>query len=290
MTQITKGAITGFAFAQMWTVKDCYSYGQLNTDTAVSTPATSHAYLIRDPKTSGVPQISREVLTLTGGDTIKGARMFGPSSIDSFQITTTTLDADLVALVTRTSVDQTTNDVWSEVGFNYGLGNLPNVGLSLHANFQTIDESCDTLQKWFNLIFPSCQISPQYPTPSFQAEADMTWQVQPSMVGKRPNGDAFDSNLGLENNQDLAYAIISDYPVALTTWFADGIATTFNTAYRPMSTTVTVNSTQNHFAVNGTPTALTSIVIASGLATAAAAGSDGDVNVLMYETQFKAVS
>jgi hypothetical protein len=74
--------------------------------------------------------------------------------------------------------------------------------------------------------------------------------------------------------------------VALTTYVANGSATTFTPQYLPATSVITLNANNNMFTVDGTATALTSISTSTGLATMAAAGSSGDVNVLVYETNF----
>jgi hypothetical protein len=289
MAQVTNGIVAGWAFGQIWKAKTCYAYGQVADVDAVSTPTTSAAYLMRYPKTTGLTPIARNSITITGGDTIVGKVQFGPSELPDFTFEAASMDADLNALISKSLVDQTTNADWSMFGNNESLSVAPNMGLSLHSQLQVFGSDCDGETKWLNTIFPSVKIASSIPPFAFQAEAPTPYSVTPNFANKQPNGDAFDANIQFADNKAVYYYIISDYPIGIVTWFADGVDTTFNTVYKPISTTITVNDTPNHFAVNGTPTALTSIVVATGLATATAAGSDGDINVLMHETEFVAV-
>lgn len=290
MAQIKKGFLAGFPYAQVWTVDDDgYAKGQQSDPNSVSDGTTTHAMLMKDTKTAGFTPPTRNVLHITGGDTWRGSFMFGIGSIDPFDLSLAYLDADLVALLTGSSVDQTTNAEWSVFGMDYNETDLVQVGLMLQTNFQSKETATLGANRWLNIIFPKCQISPNWPPLGWQAEAPLTYRVQPTMTSKWPNGDAFDSNQGWEDNQAVAMGIITDYPLALTTYVADGVATTFTAGYRPISSTVTINNTPNHFAVNGTPTALSSIVTTTGIATLAAAGSASDIDVLMYETKFVAI-
>jgi hypothetical protein len=290
MAQIKKGAIAGFPFAQVWLVdNDGYAQGQLTTPDSPGTDVTTHALLMRDVKTAGFSLPQNVKIDFTGGDKYLGSFMFGIASVDAFNLTTEYLDTNVTALVSDSSVDQTTNSLWSVFGMNEMNPTLPQAGLMLQTNFQSKESGTSGLNYWLNVIIPICQIAPKWPSLAFQAEAPTTYTVQPSVATKWPNGDAFDSNQGFEGNECVAFGIVTDNPLAITTYNANGSATTFIAGYRPISTTVTVNATQNHFAVNGTPTALSSIVTTTGVATLAAAGSESDRDVLMYETRFAAI-
>jgi hypothetical protein len=290
MAQIKKGAIAGFPFAQVWRVdNDGYAQGQLTTPDSPGTDVTTHAYLMRDVKTAGFALPQNVKVDFTGGDKYLGSFMFGIASIDAFDLAAAYLDANVTALVSDSSVDQTTNTLWSVFGMNEMNPTLPQCGVMLQANFQSKEPGTSGLNYWLNLILPICQIAPKWPSLAFQSEAPSSYTIQPSVATKWPNGDSFDSNQGFEGNETVAFGIVTDNPLAITTYNADGIETTFTAGYRPISTTVTVNATQNHLAVNGTPTALSSIVTSTGVATLAAAGSSADRDVLMYETRFIAI-
>jgi hypothetical protein len=62
--------------------------------------------------------------------------------------------------------------------------------------------------------------------------------------------------------------------------------TTFTCTYRPLSTVITINATPNSFFIDGVPTALASLVIATGVATLVAEGTVGKADVLIYETAY----
>jgi hypothetical protein len=291
MAQVKYGFIAGIPYCQIFKVRDCYAYGQVADVESVSTPSTSGAYLIKDVQSAPIAQITRSAVSQTGGGRVLGTVQFGPTEIPEFTVDTGGTDADLFALVTGSSVDQTTNTLWSTFSENASRTSLPQCGMMFSSNFQTIDEDCDGEQKWLNVYVPRCKIAPSFPALLEAGVAPTQYQVTPAFTNKEINGDAFGTDIGLDDDKAWIYATVTDNPLAIVTWFADGVAITFNTVYRPINTTITVNASPNHFAVNGTPTALTSIVVATGLATAAAAGSDGDINVLIHETvKFQAVT
>lgn len=290
MTQATGGYVFGFDFAQVWRVgSSCYAMGTETDPENVANGTTTSAYLIRDPQTSGIPQISRENVTITGGNTVQAAHMFGAASIDPFTFEMGKLDAALAALMTGTSVDQTTNAYWSEFGYNEHKATLPRVGIMFSTVFQQTGADCDGATKWLNIIFPICQASPQWPAVAERTGPPSSFQIQPTFTTKRPNGDAFDSNLGFDNNKAYVYGTISeDGPIGITTHVADTSDTTYITGYRPLSTTVTVNNTPNHQTKDGVPTAATSVVTTTGVVTIPSATA-AQVYVMMYETAFVAI-
>lgn len=288
MAQTKTGFLANFEYAQIWRVDDdCYAMGTLATPNSPVADTEYAAYLLRNVGSNSFAAPSRSKVDFMAAGRTVGSHQLGLSSIDQFDLVTADIDADTFALVTDSTVDQTTNTDWTKFAANNNLTTLPRVGLSLHYAMLQTSTTCTGAIKWLNLIFPACQISAGFTGLTPGTEAPLTMQVQPTMTGKWPSGLAV-TQMALEDNRDFVYGIISDNPLAIITYFADGVTTVWNTVYKPTSTVVTINDSPNEFAVNGTLTALTSITTA-GVVTMAAAGSADDINVLTHETEFVAV-
>jgi len=288
MTQAKIGSISGAAFAQVWRNDlNGYAMGQLDDPNVPGTDVTTHALLLHDFISADIPSPERATASFRGGDRWRGSVFFGIGEYPAFPLTVQDLNAVFQSLCTGAKADQTTNAKWTVGAPDYNRVLLPSMGLMLAQRFTARDAGIAGRPRWLNMIFPEVTIGVTLPSAMFQGQQELTCQVAPVMVDKWPNGDAFDAETNLYESQTPVFYIVTDYPLAITTYVADGIETTFTTAYLPKYENVTVNDTNNHFAIAGVPTALTSIVAATGVATMAAAGDSGDIGVLMYETEFE---
>lgn len=287
---IQQGNAAGLHALQIFTVNNSgIALGQLDP-TATPTPdTTSSAYLVRGATSSAFSPRTPTVVDFRDGDTFKGQMSFGGGDLQPFDISLDQSHPSLFAMVNNSSVDSTTNSVWRIFGANPNEEDLPTVGMILTQKYQSRESGSDGVNYYLNTIIPRAEIRVNPGGAEFQARSEWSLNVTPTMASKLPNGVAFGSNQGFEGNQTDAIYIVSKKPIALTTYIADGIETTFVAGYRPSYSTVTLAAAENFFAVNGTATALSSISTTTAVATMAAAGSSGDVNVLMYETSFTAV-
>jgi hypothetical protein len=105
----------------------------------------------------------------------------------------------------------------------------------------------------------------------------------PKVVSKFPNGVAFGANQSLYKNKAVMLQIVSDRPIAMTTYIANGVATTFTAAYKPWKNTVTGGNTDNFVTKAGVATAPSSINTSTGVVTLASAGTTGDLHHIIYQ-------
>ncbi len=84
-----------------------YNYGTAGLDVANGT--LIQPYLMKYAKAAEMPLPDRTVIDFTGGDVWTGSFVYGITSLGSFSLESSTVDADLIALVSGGSVDQTTN-------------------------------------------------------------------------------------------------------------------------------------------------------------------------------------
>lgn len=292
---MTQGKQTGLAYAQIWTVDQSgYAKGQIATPDNVGTPPiTSSAYLVRDPETFNFQMPSRVVQSWQGGDRYQGSRMFGIAGLDSFEFARSQLDDAFTALVEGSAVDATTNAKYPHSAPNVSLGNLPALGMMVSQYVKLRTPGQKGAGKWLHLILPRVQISYQGSQMASQAVNPNTYSVLPDIFDRHPNGMLLSAmNLSLEDDEGVCLYFWSDYPVAVTTWIANGVATTFTTPYVPATTAVgTATDTYNWFTRDGVAEVLTSITTAGVTTPDGGAGDSGDIGVLFYATEaFAAVS
>lgn len=289
MTTTKSGNQVGMAYGQAWLRgSDGFAYGVTGENTTGDT--TMHAHLMRYMRSANVPEPSRVVTQLTGGNRWLGSVAFGINDVGTFNMILSNLDGVLNALAGGSLVDQTTNSRWSRFSNNENLADPPQMGLLFTALFQSREDGSDGTNYYVNYIIPNCQITPKFGPMSHQSEQDITYEVNPSMASGEPHGLPFGANLGLKDNKAVMYAIVTPKPLGLTTYIADGTETTFVLGYRPTSTVVASGSAANEMVLNGSVTALDSVVTSTGVATLASAGSDGDLVGVLYETDFQSIS
>jgi len=289
MAGVQIGNLAGLGYVQFWKVdEDGYAMGQVADPDAPGTDTTTHAYLCRHPVNFSPAAPSRANVDFVSAGSWDGSMLLGLDSMGLSTIRMSVLDAALLALAEGSTVDTTSNSYWAQFAANLREIDLPLMGMMLSVRIQSRTSGSDGVNKWVNRCYPRIQLAVKEPEADHLAAAELEFDITHSMSDKRPSGETLVA-LGLEDDRAPMYYISADKPVGVSTYVSNGIATSFIAGYRPLSDVVAVNATPNHFCINGTPTALDSIVPATGVATLAAAGNSGDINVLMYETGFKAI-
>lgn len=291
---MAKGNVFGFPALQVWKRgSDGYAYGQITDVTTPGTNVTSSAYAMFDGISATLPEITRALAEFRGGSVYLGSAFMGTERLAPVVIDLANYDDTLNTLVGNGSADTTTVSGWTMSGINEQNPNPTQLGAMLTLRFQSRASGTDGDNLYLNVVMPNCtgtytrvtavtQNAGENPSPS-----RLTLAL--SSATRHPTGVAFGSNQGWYNNRTSMYFIVSDYPLAVTTYIADGSATTFILGYRPKYSTVTSGNTNNWTAKNGTATAATSINTSTGVVTLAAAGSASDKHVVMYPTEFTAI-
>lgn len=291
-TSAAKGGAAGLQYVQTWLVdSDGYMLGTAGDGAAQAT--TTHALLLEFAKTAGFPSAQRVMANFTGGNRWLGMVMFGINELGTMTLTTQDINTTLFAMATAAAVDTTTNSRWRRFSDNQNAPIPVQMGMCVSTIFQSFDDGADGLNLWINFIIPRMQLTPAMPSLSYQAAADVTYTIAPTMASKEPHGLLFSAgNMALHKNKCPMYAIISPKPLAFTTYIGatGGAATTFATAYKPSSGIVTLNAAASEFARAGTLVALTSHSTSTAVATMAVAAPVDSKNSLIYETDFVAAA
>lgn len=290
---IQQGIAAGMAYAQLWKVtQEGYFAGTASDPESLSTDTVYSPYVIKDPEGFEFSLPSRNAVEWVAGDRYQGQMPFGIASIGDATFSRTMLDAVLNALITGSSVDATTNTFFAIFAPNVAAVELPLLGMLYSQRFQSRATGTKGIDYWLNLMFPRLTLSVASVGAQTQQGNPYTYNAKPTLGDKLPNGTAFSSlGIDVEDDEDLFLYFITQKPMTLVNYVADGVETTFNTVYQPISTTVTDAASPNWFATQGVQEALSSIVIASGLATMGGAQDANDNNVLMHLTnKFDAVT
>lgn len=290
-----RGQGAGFYRALAWAVDDDgYAMGTLANPNSPSVNTVYSPHLIPDPVSFSGVQVARRIVRDVGGTSNRGSVDIGSGEAQDGSFQQSNYDVDFHNLVTGTATD---NSIMP--GFQL---NSPDIDAKpATIGFMTCEGFHDRLDgaasygnpKYLSRIYLRTQFSPR----GMQASqndgtnpnpVDWTFSAQKGSV--LPNGLAISATaLGLTGNTGYYVQAITDYPLHMVTWVANGSATTFTLPYLPIYDDED-NAANNIITKNGAKTAVTSVNTSSGLVTLTAAGDSGDVWVVIYKTNYAASS
>lgn len=267
---------------------DGKAYGVAGGSQANNT--VSGAYLAKYLKSCDMPIPDRNTIDFTSKDTWNGSFQYGISSLGSFSLTLENIDADLIALLSGSSVDQTTNALWTYFAENVLAETVPQVCVIVTYRIQIRGGVLDGGDRYAHAIIPKAWCAPKGVSgaPSFQTAGEYSIQVTPTASAIHPAGVPFSSMaMNLEDDRTPILTLFTDNPIHLATYVGDGTATTFTLPYLPLSEVVTVNNSPNEFNIDGTLTALSALASDTGVATLTAPVGSGTHSAILYETNHR---
>lgn len=269
-------------------------YGQLDPDATESGDTISHALsFIGDGLSVQLPTISYKRATF-GGSRQLGSAYMGTNPLEEFEIQLSSFDANLESMLKGGAVNTSTISGATGSSPNNNNTDLNRVGVFFSARHQDRVTGSDGDNKYITWEVPNCTgyiVESPVSTSDGDNPQPVTVRLTPSFSSKHIWGVAFGSDEDLAGNKTEIYRFTSSNPFAMTTWIADGTETTFEVEYEPSSTDVTSGNTTHVFVDEGAVTAPSSFVVATGVVTVAAAGSDGDNHCAFYQVnpQFIAI-
>lgn len=285
-----RGNVFSFERAFVWRVSDAgIAHGQLDPAALPAAPATSHALEIYGPISATLPDAVFARAEFRGGGKYEGAGDMGLETLNEGQLVVSQLQPDVDALFTDSTVD-TASLTNVQISSPDSLNPSPvQVGLLLVTKIQRRDSAAAGQNKFLNIIYPLVQMRKRTPNPTQEGGVNpgaVTLTFNPAVSTYFPTGVALSSAQGWTDNSEFHYRLISDYGQALTFFLADGVATTYTLAFKPVHSDVTGGKTYNWYAKDGVLTAPTSVSTTTAVVTLAAAGSSGDLHVALYQTQY----
>lgn len=286
MAKYLNGGIDRLLIWKIFTSASNVPYMGGSAGTSLTAGDTSHAYVV-DSIRDFTPQ-GGELTTLTfeGGDRRFGTMQFGDTGKTGFTFVLEDIQNALITALNGTAVDTTSNSEFEQFSTYASAASSVAVGIGI---ITTLKDRDTGTKKFRTTIFPSCSIVFGSQFGGYQGKNTIQANVTVTPSSFHPLGTSLSAmSMSLPDNITDAIELITDNRLAATVYRSNGSDTTFTAAYRPLSSTITNNATPNWFARNGTDQALSSFSTSTAVATMAAAGTSGDVNVLIYETNYVA--
>jgi len=294
MTALTaaRGGIAGAYHLQI-AFRDANGYAKGSYVTPDSVPAntTTHAYYVGGLDSfSGAAAVYEKVTIKAGQQTI-GNVTLGISDFGDPTIQLAEYNEVLNAYIKGATADVTSVSGWAMNPTNINQVTFPRFITLIAAKWL---HSTDLTEYWLNWIYHNVQWIPASQGGSSQAGGvnpnPLTYILQQSKSTRQVTGVTMSASSGtyVVGGSDTCTVIRSVHPLALTTYVANGSATTFTLGYRPFYSTVTTGNTDNSTTLNGVATAVTTISTTTG-AVVMAAGTTADIWEVVYPTDFVAI-
>lgn len=190
-----------------------YNYGTSGVDIAEGTQVAP--YLIRYAQGAEMGLPARTNIDFTGGDVWTGSYLYGITSLGTFDLTLSTVEADLIAFTGGSSVDQTTNTRHTAFSDNITLPTPPQVWMMTVFRLQSKETGSKGANKFITLIAPRMWLSPTgiAGAPSFQAAGTYGFTIVPTVGDRYPWGLPFSSTaLDLSEDETPILYVITDNP------------------------------------------------------------------------------
>lgn len=275
-----------------------YNFGTAGPGVAEGTLVSP--YLIRYAQSAEIGLPDRTVIDFTGGDVWTGSYVYGITSLGTFEMTLSTVEAELVAFLADSTVDSVTNDRQTIFSDNIMIPTPPQAWMMIVFRIQSKEVGQKGANKFLTIILPRTWVSPKgiSGAPAFQAAGTYGFTIVPTVGDRFPWGLPFScTNLNLELDETPVLYIITDYPVHTVGYVASaGNATeTITLPFKPVGEDIatpdsSVDPLQTY--IDGraqdadSVTVETGEVIVSPIAPAASF-SGGEYIGVFYETQYE---
>lgn len=282
---MAKGNIAGLFAAQFFKMYNNYSYGQIADPGNPGSNVTSHAYLVDNPVEVTLPEFSFERAVFRGGGQFLGSVTIGLADVPEIPFVFSDIDDTLIQLSGGGSSDTTTVSGFEISSLNELNPDPNDLGVFLTSKFHSRASGSDGELKYRTLYLRGQMRFSQPPLSHAGGEnpSPLRGVFYPKVVSKFPNGVALGANQSLYKNKAVMLQFVTDRPIAMTTYVANGVATTFTLAYKPWKSTVTSGNTDNWTTKAGVATAASSISTSTGVVTIASAGTTGDLHHAIYQ-------
>lgn len=288
-----RGFLAGLYYGVVYTVDDDgYAMGTLANPNAPVANTLYSGHLITHPISLSGIGVQPTYAEDRGGTKPRGTIALGAESASPGTLTLSDYDVDFTTLATGTVLDNTTYPGFQMHTADH-LAKPATLGLLVIQGYHDRVDGAASYgtAKYLNKFY----LKSQFTAPDARASQEggtnpnpLEWgfNVQPGAA--LPNGALLSvTSLGVTDNTAYYVSMITDYPLHITTWIANGSATTFTLPYLPIYDTED-NSGDNIITKNGAETTVTSVNTGTGVVTIAAAGDSGDVWTVIYKTNYVA--
>lgn len=246
-----------------------YNYGTAGSGVAQGTLVSPYVVQYAQDAPFALPD--RTVVDFTGGDIWTGSYVYGITSLGTFDLVMSTVEADLIALTSKSRVDQTLNSRQSIFAENILLDTPPQTWVMVVFRLQSKEPGSVGANKFISIVMPRVWLAPKGGSGiSFQSAATNSFTVIPTVGDRMPWGPLFcNTRIGLSRNQTPNFYTITDYPVHTVGYVpTSGNATEAITLpYKPVAfdyTTPDSSSDPVQVYINGTQVNADSITVENG--------------------------
>ena len=191
-----------------------YNFGTAGPGVAEGTLVSP--YLIRYAQSAEIGLPDRTVVDFTGGDVWTGSYVYGITSLGTFELTLATVEAELVAFLSDSTVDSTTNSRQTIYSDNIMIPTPPQAWMMIVFRIQSKEVGQKGANKFITIILPRTWVSPKgiSGAPTFQGVGTYGFTLVPTVGDRFPWGLPFAcTNLNLEQDETPMLYIITDNPV-----------------------------------------------------------------------------
>jgi hypothetical protein len=176
------------------------------------------------------------------------------------------------------------------VGVNVNNADIPSWFVVVTAKVESTTGSSNS-SKYRHWVMPNAQIRPGLPGVSQGAGTNpnpLSYTIIPNVSTRTLTGELFSAtDMSVENDTDLLYTILSNYPIGITSYTANAAnPETFTLGYRPRTTQATTSD--KLLTQNGVADTISTLSTSTGVLTTPT-GVAGDIYVCVYETQYIAI-
>lgn len=282
---MTSGYPIGLARLMLWEVgQSGAEIGRcLGQQTTLANGSASGAYVTSDVETANLSLPDPEVVEIKAGDKIVATHSFAGGKLSPFDVTGPAIDTALTDRITG-STRNTANPYAEAVAYNANKISARVMGAALQQQYKLNTGLTYFLTRM--IPFASLTFSPGGAT--WRGLSTGKIHIDPIKATTSETGQSYGTaGLNLNQEDDLTdfYDWITPNPFHIMAFRQNTAVTTFNTFYKPISTVITLDASENRFYIDAVKTALASITTA-GVATLSAAGTVGKLDTLMYATNF----
>lgn len=267
-----------------------YPIGQETDPDNVASNTTTHAYRVDGMIDFAFATTTRPLVTNRASRTLHSQVQATATAYGNPTVNTSHVDEQLEAYRAKTTVDTTTNTAAAISVSNAPQKVFPQFMVMLS---QSIFNENTGQSEFLHRAVLNTQIQNTVEAGAVAVTGDVTnpnptTYVLSTSLAMRDISGYLLSGLSLGITEDIKTEWRTDNPLGLTTFVGDGIATTTTLGYRPISTDAT-GAAENNITKNGALLAVTSVNTTTGLVTFSAAPGDGDIVVILYQTNFVAI-
>lgn len=173
-------------------------------------------YLIRYAQSAEIGLQDRTVVDFTGGDVWTGSYVYGITSLGTFEMTLSTVEAELVAFLSDSTVDNTTNENVTLFSDNIMVPTPPQAWMMIVFRIQSKETGSKGANKFLTIVLPRTWVTPKgiSGAPAFQSPGTYGFTIVPTVGDRFPWGQPFScTNLNLELDETPVVYMITDNPV-----------------------------------------------------------------------------